>query len=207
MQSSSFTGHTFDKIFADLCGKPVLQYSLDAFGKADCIDEIIVVTRREHFGRVGALPCAKIVGIAEGGKDRAESVMRGINRIDCEQGKAVIHDGARPLVTPELIERVVAECPAVPGVAVKDTIKAGSGGFVRTTLNRDELFAIQTPQVFYLADYRRVNGSATDDSALIEQLGVPVKIVAGDERNIKITTQQDLRIAEMLISSVSRGAE
>jgi len=189
----------FDKIFADLCGKPVLQYSLEAFQAASSIDEIVVVTRRENFDKIREISTAMVV---EGGANRAESVRNGLNAITEQDGIVVIHDGARPLITPELIDRVVAECPALLAIPVRDTIKQVVDGCVQSTPNRDMLYAAQTPQVFDLATYRQASGFGTDDSELVERLGVAVKIVAGDERNIKITTPQDLKIAEVLLNEI-----
>jgi 2-C-methyl-D-erythritol 4-phosphate cytidylyltransferase len=190
-----------DKIFADLCGKPILQYSLEAFQKAKSIDEIIVVTNRENFGRVQGFT------VTEGGATRAESVQNGLNAIKSESGIVAIHDGARPLITPELIDRVVANCPAIPAIAIRDTVKIVKNSYIESTPNRELMYAAQTPQVFDLAVYLSVLRHAegvmpyTDDAMLFEQAGVRVKVIEGDESNIKITTPQDLKIAEMLLTS------
>jgi 2-C-methyl-D-erythritol 4-phosphate cytidylyltransferase len=209
----------FDKIFADLCGKPVLQYSLEAFAAAKSIDEIIVVTRPDNITRVRRL-CPDCT-VVTGGADRAESVGRGVDAIAHEHGVIAIHDGARPLITPALIDSTVTAVNgqreyqgAIPTVPVKDTVKEVEGGFVRNTPDRAVLHAAQTPQVFDLCMYRKAfeqymlspGGGITDDSMLMESAGFKVRIVEGDYRNIKITTPEDLFAAQALIvqrSSVS----
>jgi len=195
--SSTRMGEYGDKIFADLCGKSVLQYSLEAFAAAESIDDIIVVTRAENFDKIHGFR------VVEGGETRAESVRNGLYAIKHESGIVAIHDGARPLISPELIDRVVANCPAIPVIPVKDTIKQTQNGFVKNTPSRETLYAAQTPQVFDLAMYRQAVGNGTDDSEIMERMGVKVKIVEGDERNIKITTKQDLRIAEVLLRELN----
>jgi 2-C-methyl-D-erythritol 4-phosphate cytidylyltransferase len=205
--SSARMGDFGDKIFTDLCGKPVLQYSLEAFDKAESIDEIIVVTNKEsYYKKFHSLKLAKIVDIVAGGADRARSVQNGLSAIKSESGTVAIHDGARPLITSELIDRVVANCPAIPAIAIHDTVKIVKNGYIESTPDRNMLFAAQTPQVFDLKTYREAVGNAalgipTDDSTFMEKIGVRVKIIEGDYRNIKITTKEDLKIAEMLLTS------
>ena len=142
-----------------------------------------------------------------------QSVINGLNSIGYEDGIVAIHDGARPLITPVLIDKVVGEAriykAAIPAVRVKDTVKSAEsakGGFVQSTPDRDLLFSAQTPQVFDLRLYREAINcqlSVTDDSMLVERMGVKVKIVEGDERNIKITTPNDLRVAEELLREIN----
>ena len=210
-------GESGDKIFADLCGKPVLIHSLAAFARADCIGQIAVVTRKDKIGTVLDLVreygIEKVVGVVSGGHDRAESVRNGI-AVFCDGREShdsrdsldspeyiAVHDGARPLVTPELIERVVKSAAihraAIPAVPVRDTVKAVKDGFVETTPKRESLYAAQTPQVFDLRLYREFMGKSdgiqvTDDSMVMENHGIRVKIVEGESRNIKITTPDDL---------------
>jgi 2-C-methyl-D-erythritol 4-phosphate cytidylyltransferase len=193
----------FDKIFADLCGKPVLLHSIEAFRASNSIGNIIVVTRAENVGRVRAL-CSDVT-VTEGGADRAQSVRNGVAAIADTNGVVAIHDGARPLITPSLIDEVVSAAQesraAILAVPVKDTIKRVESGFVLETPDRESLFAAQTPQVFDLAAYRRAatRSDITDDAMLMERAGIKVKIVQGDCRNIKITTAEDLKIAEVLL--------
>ena len=143
-----------------------------------------------------------------GGKTRQESVTLGLNALSEKMQLAAIHDGARPLVTWQLIDRVVRAAntygAAAPAIPVKDTIKGVSGGLVESTPDRAKLRAVQTPQVF---DFDLLRGalkqaegeSLTDDCAAVERMGMKVKIVEGAEENIKITTPMDLKIAEMLL--------
>jgi 2-C-methyl-D-erythritol 4-phosphate cytidylyltransferase len=206
-----------DKLFADLCGKSVLQRSIEAFQKADSIDRIIVVNDSKA-DLIDGWGFSKIVKIIAGGENRMQSVINAIDSIDLN-GTVAIHDGARPLITPSLIDTVVANAPAIPAVAVSDTVKRVNVGesiptvpIIQATLDRRELFAAQTPQVFDLQQYRQAvklhfsrggtTADITDDSAVMEQAGHKVTIVHNHEhieRNIKITTPQDLITARALI--------
>jgi len=145
-----------------------------------------------------------------GGKTRQESVWLGMNALRNRTGLVAVQDGARPLITWQVIDRTVRAAntfgAAAPGVPVKDTVKRINGGVVAETPDRTNLRAVQTPQVF---DYDMLRGAlkkaekegvqVTDDCAAVERLGMSVKIVEGDERNIKITTPLDLKIAELLL--------
>lgn len=197
----------FDKIFAEILGKPVLLYSLEAFQAAKMIDEIIVVNENNDKINSFAHHIPKLSGIVKGGKNRAESVRNGLNAIRSQQGIVAIHDGARPLITPDLIDKIVNEATlhkaAIPAVPVRDTIKKVKDDCVESTPNRETLCAAQTPQCFDLALYRKAMShqqAVTDDSMGVEQIGVKVKIVPGDCANIKITTPEDLKIARALLS-------
>lgn len=203
-----------DKVCAELCGSPVILRSIAAFEASTFIDEIIVVTREELIPIVGRL-CAdfgikKVRCIVKGGENRVESVQRGLMHISREAELAAVHDGARPLVSPELIARTVmlaAETgAAIPAVPVKDTIKRAVGGVICGTPNRAELFAAQTPQIFKAdvlkAALTRVTEEKleiTDDASAVELLGMSVSIAEGEESNIKITTQADLILAEAIL--------
>lgn len=197
----------FDKMFAELNNKPILLYSLKAFQAAELIDEIIVVGNNTE--KISALckehGITKLIAIVSGGEDRSASVRNGVNAITRESGLVAVHDGARPLITAELINKVIETAiqhkAAIPVIPVKDTIKTVADGFITATPDRNTMFSAQTPQAFDLQLYRRTTlTSATDDSALIEQLGVKVKTVQGDIRNIKITTPEDIKVAESLSS-------
>lgn len=203
-----------DKICVQLGGSPVILRSIAAFEASAFIDEIIVVTREELIPVVGRL-CAdygmkKVRCIVKGGDNRAESVQRGLMHISRDAELAAIHDGARPLVTPEIIERTVTLAAetgaAIPAVPVKDTIKRVVDGIICATPQRSELFAAQTPQVFKadvlkaaLAKVTEQQLEITDDASAVELLGMSVSIAAGDECNIKITTQADLILAEAIL--------
>jgi len=152
----------------------------------------------------------KVTAVVVGGENRVESVQNGLNALSSKVRLAAIHDGARPLVSYEVIDRTVRAAhtygAAAPGIPVKDTIKIVEGGLVSSTPERKTLQAVQTPQVF---DFDILRGAlkkavkdgaqVTDDCSAVERMKVRVRMVEGDERNIKITTPMDLRIAELLL--------
>ena len=155
----------------------------------------------------------KVKAVVTGGKSRQESVELGMNALSKEVKLAAIQDGARPLITWQVIDRVVRAANtfggAVPGIPVKDTIKVENGGLVKETPDRKTLRAIQTPQVFdfdllrgALKKAKEDGAEVTDDCSAVERLGMKVKIVEGDERNIKVTTPMDLKIAELLLEEM-----
>ena len=199
-----------DKVFAPLGGKPALARVLDAFESCDSIDQIVVVVSRENLERCRQLITekgwSKPIEVCAGGRRRQDSVAAGLSQLDnCEW--VVIHDGARPLVTADLIERGLEAAEetgaAVAAIPVTDTIKvAGDDRIVHQTPNRQNLWAVQTPQVFrfdIIAEaYRQVEGEVTDDASLVERLGYQVKLYMGSYDNIKITTNYDLLMAEAL---------
>ena len=201
-----------DKVMAELGGEPMLLRTVRTFQTCDAIKEIVVVTRSDLLVQVMGL-CKdfdKVTAVVAGGKDRPESVSNGLNALSGKVKLAAIHDGARPLVTFEVIDRAVRAAnsygAAAPGVPVKDTIKEVTGGVVKNTPDRNHLRAIQTPQVFDFDLLRgalkkaKDDGTAiTDDCSAVENMGFSVKIVEGDERNIKVTTPMDLKIAELLL--------
>lgn len=207
-----------DKICVELGGSPVILRSIAAFEASPFIDEIIVVTREELIPIVGRL-CAdfgmkKVRCVVKGGDNRVESVQRGLMHISRDAELAAIHDGARPLVTPEVIARTVTLAAetgaAIPAVPVKDTIKRAVDGVICATPQRSELFAAQTPQIFKadvlkaaLTKVTEEQLEITDDASAVELLGMSVSIAEGDECNIKITTQADLILAEAILE---RGA-
>jgi 2-C-methyl-D-erythritol 4-phosphate cytidylyltransferase len=159
----------------------------------------------------------KIRRIAAGGKERQDSVYNGLKQIEDKKSIVLIHDGVRPLISPRLVEDLIKQmsdairkkekCDGIiPGVPVKDTIKETEDGFVRKTLKRGSLWAVQTPQAFpckkILKAYEEAAKEgyyATDDAALIERYGGTVKVIMGSYANIKITTPEDLCIAEALL--------
>ena len=201
-----------DKVMAPLDGEPMIVKTVRAFEQCPAIREIVIVTRPDLMQTIMGL-CAsfdKVRAVVAGGADRAESVNNGLNALSDKVRLAAVQDGARPLVTWELIDRVVRAAnsygAAAPGIAVKDTTKIVQGGMVASTPDRDMLRAIQTPQVF---DFDLLRGALkkakddgaqiTDDCSAVERLGMKVRIVEGDERNIKVTTPMDLKIAQMLL--------
>lgn len=201
-----------DKVMARLHGEPMIVHTLRAFQECDGVSEIVVVTREDLIlpitGLTGAFP--KVRAVVAGGKSRQESVHLGLNALSDKVKLAAVHDGARPLVTWQLIDRVVRAAgtygAAAPAIPVKDTIKVVEGRVVKSTPDRTTLFAVQTPQVF---DFDLLRGAlkkaeedgaqVTDDCSAVERLGMVVKIVEGDERNLKVTTPMDLKIAEMMM--------
>lgn len=204
-----------DKILLPLDGVPVLLHTLRALESSQWITEIVVVTREDlivpisQLCRDGAL--TKVSKVVTGGASRAESVLRGIRALPEETELVAIHDGARPLVTAEVIDeaiRMAAERgAAAPAVPLKDTVKRASGGLVEETPDRSALFAVQTPQVFAADLIRGALGKAveenapiTDDCSALERLGMQVFLTAGDYTNIKITTPEDLAVAEALLA-------
>ena len=204
-----------DKVMAPLDGEPMIARTVRAFQESDVISEIVIVTREDLVLPISNL-CGgmdKIKAVVTGGKSRQESVELGMNALSKEVKLAAIQDGARPLVTWQVIDRVVRAANtfggAVPGIPVKDTIKVENGGLVKETPDRKALRAIQTPQVFdfdllrgALKKAKEDGAEVTDDCSAVERLGMKVKIVEGDERNIKVTTPMDLKIAELLLEEM-----
>ena len=201
-----------DKVMAPLKGEPMLLHTVRTFQNCDAIREIVVVTRQDLLTTVMGL-CKnmdKVKAVVAGGKDRPESVRLGMNALSSKVKLAAIQDGARPLITPAVIDRTVRAAhtygAAAPGVPVKDTVKIVEGGLVADTPDRSRLQAIQTPQVF---DFDLLKGALkkaaqdgaaiTDDCSAVELLGYKVKIVEGDERNIKVTTPVDLKVAQLFL--------
>ncbi|MBR2047558.1 MAG: 2-C-methyl-D-erythritol 4-phosphate cytidylyltransferase [Oscillospiraceae bacterium] len=201
-----------DKVMAPLKGQPMIVHTVRAFQECDAIREIVIVTREDLILPITNL-CAgfdKVRAVVAGGKSRQESVNLGLNALSDKCKLAAVQDGARPLVTWQLIDRVVRAAnsyhAAVPVIPVKDTIKVCNPGLVISTPDRSTLRAVQTPQVF---DFDLLRGALkkaleedapiTDDCSAVERLGMSVKTVEGDERNLKVTTPIDLKFAEMLM--------
>jgi 2-C-methyl-D-erythritol 4-phosphate cytidylyltransferase len=199
-----------DKMFAPLGGRPVLARVLDTFQSCKKIDYIIVVMHSKNIEQCRRLAAAeawdKVRDICPGGKKRQDSVAEGLKRL--KEGEwVVIHDGARPLVTVDLIERGLEAAKetgaAVAAVPVTDTIKlVKDDEIVLQTLPRQNLRSVQTPQVFRYDviknTYKYTSGDVTDDAALVEKAGYKVKLYLGSYDNIKVTTPDDLAVAEAL---------
>jgi 2-C-methyl-D-erythritol 4-phosphate cytidylyltransferase len=204
-----------DKLLLKLNGCPVLAFTLRALDGCPLIDEIVVATRQENILPVADLckeyGIAKPVKIVEGGDSRVRSVMNAALSVSREADFLAVHDGARPLVEPELIEAVIRrayQCAAAaPATVVKDTIKVSlDGEVVDHTPERATLFAVQTPQVFDASLLKAALQSAleqgaaiTDDCSAVERLGKKVYLVEGSYENIKITTPDDLAIAARIL--------
>ena len=206
-----------DKILMDICGGPAILYTLLAFEKSKCINEIVVVGT--EFNKEAILKIIKNNDISKfksfviGGQTRQESTFNGVKACSVEACYFAIHDGARILITDGEIQKVVKKAieknAAVLGVPVKDTIKSvDEEGRINCTPNRNKLWAAQTPQVFeknlylYAMDKaRKDNFSYTDDSQLIENMNKCVYMVEGLYSNIKLTTEDDIKACENIILS------
>ncbi len=210
-------GAELPKQFQLLAGRPLLAHALLAFSRTPSIEGLVLVVAPEQLERAGAIvaslrlekPCRLCVG----GGVRSDSVRAGLAALPAGIELAAIHDAARPLVTPELIARVVAAAAAsgaaLPALPVPDTLHASEAGRARAALAREGLVLAQTPQVFRVERLReafaRHDGSAlTDEVQLLEAAGEPVTIVSGDPANLKVTFPADLALAEALLG---RGGE
>ena len=201
-----------DKVMAPLNGEPMIARTVRAFQNCDAISEIVVVTRQDLILPITSL-CAqmdKVQAVVAGGSSRQESVHLGLNALSGKCKLAAIHDGARPLISWQVIDRVVRAAntygAAAPAIPVKDTIKVVQGGVVKETPDRASLQAVQTPQVFdfdilrgALKKAKQDGAQVTDDCSAVERIGLTVKIVEGEERNLKVTTPLDLKIAQLLL--------
>ena len=204
-----------DKVMAPLNGEPMILRTARTFQQCDAIREIVIVTREDLILPIMGL-CAgldKVKKVVVGGSDRSESVRNGLNALSSQVQLVAVQDGARPLITPQVIDRTVRAAhtygAAAPGVPVKDTVKVVRGGIVTATPDRSTLQAIQTPQVFDMALLKAAlkkaqqdNAQITDDCSAVERMGMSVRIVESDERNIKVTTPMDLKIAELLLEEM-----
>jgi 2-C-methyl-D-erythritol 4-phosphate cytidylyltransferase len=201
-----------DKIMAPLDGEPVIVHTVRQFQNCDAIREIVIVTRSDLIIPIMDL-ChgfSKVKAVVVGGDSRDASVIMGMNTLSPKCKLVAVQDGARPFADWQLIDRVVRAAntygAAAPAIPVKDTVKVVKGGIVKETPERATLKAVQTPQVFDFSLLRgalkkaKQDGLAiTDDCSAVEHMGMSVKIVEGDEKNIKITTPLDLKIAELIM--------
>ena len=204
-----------DKVMAQLEGEPMILRTVRTFVKCDAIKEIVIVTRPDLIVPITNL-CKnfeKVIAVVAGGASRQESVQLGLNALTGKCKLVAVQDGARPLITEAVIDRTVRVAhtygAAAPAIPVKDTIKVVRGGVVDHTPDRKTLNAVQTPQVFdfdllrgALKKAKEDGAEVTDDCSAVERLGMSVKIVEGDERNIKVTTPMDLHIAKLLLEEM-----
>ena len=204
-----------DKVMAPLGGEPMILRTVRTFQQCDAVKEIVIVTREDLLTSIMDL-CAgfeKVKAVVVGGASRQESVQAGLHALSQKTRLVAVHDGARPLVTWQVIDRAVRAAnsyhAAAPAVPVKDTVKVVKGGVVVNTPDRSTLQAVQTPQVFDVSLLRAAlkkaaadKAAVTDDCSAVENMGMSVKIVSGDERNMKVTTPMDLKIAEMLLEDM-----
>ena len=201
-----------DKVMAPLGGEPMILRTVRAFEDCEAVKEIVIVTREDLMGPIAEL-CSgftKIRSVVQGGSSRQESVKLGLLAFSKEVRLAAVHDGARPLVSGELIDKVIRAAhsygAAAPAIPVKDTIKVFEGGFIAATPDRSTLRAVQTPQVIdrdlllgALEKAEQEGTALTDDCSAVEHIGMRVRLVEGEERNLKVTTPLDLKIAELLL--------
>lgn len=204
-----------DKILAPLGEIPVLARTLRPFQQSACIREIVVVTAEDKLSEVAELcreySIGKVTKVVAGGKTRAESALTGVSEVDSKIPLIAIHDGARPLVTEDLISRTVEMASkknaAVPAIRSTDTLKtAGEDGAILGTVDRESTWRIQTPQVFRadlikgaLTKAMKQGLPLTDDSSAMDVLGVKTYLVEGDEENIKLTRPLDLLLAAAIL--------
>lgn len=211
---SSTRMNGIDKQTALVAGKPVIARTMAVFENCPSVSEIIVVTRSDLIEKIRAVAAeygiSKLKAVVPGGQKRSESVRNGIDAVSGSVSFVAIQDGARPLVTCEEIENCISDAKkygaSIVAVPVRDTIKITSDGFVSNTPERDTLFAAQTPQIFGLSEYKDAMYRAfeelyewTDDSMIFENAGKKVHITPGNSENIKITTPEDIEIAEAII--------
>ncbi len=207
-------GSAIPKTLMAINGVPLIIHTLRVFEQCEAIDAVILVVHQDfaedYRQAVDKFGITKIKEYITGGQTRCQSVGNGLSYLDDDCDVIVVHDGARPLVTPKLIERAIGMCSVekavVVGLPVKQTIKKVSvnEAIVEKTLNREELWEIQTPQVFQkevLMDaYEQTdNYEATDDASLVERIGIKVKVIEGDYMNVKVTTPEDLIIVQKLL--------
>ncbi len=209
---SRFNSET-PKQFLDLSGKPVLMHALERFQEAASIDSIVLVLAKDKLPSFDTAKSEKIDAVVSGGPTRAASVFNGLAAVsgDCEI--IAVHDGARPLVSLDEIDRTIAAAKETGAAclvaAVTDTIKSVSGREIAATLERNKLRRALTPQAFRVEVLRKafesieLTEAITDECYLVEKLGHPIAIVEGSSRNIKITHPEDLILAEALLRADS----
>jgi 2-C-methyl-D-erythritol 4-phosphate cytidylyltransferase len=210
-------GAGVDKALAPLAGRPLFLWSLETLERCDAIHGIVVVGPvRSLEDRLAAdgLAARKIAAWTEGGRERQQSVARGLAALPAECTHVAIHDAARALVGAAVVGRVVGDAlthgAAIAAVPLADTLKRTSLETIETTVPRQGLWCAQTPQVFrrdwIVAAHAAAKAQATDDAALVESLGHPVRVTMGEALNFKITTPQDLALAEAWLSRVATGS-
>lgn len=212
--AGSSTRMGMDKLMLPLGDIPVIVHTLRAVQAAPSVGEIVLVTREDLLVPMSQLcqdyAISKVTKVVRGGDSRTQSVRLGTLEVSRDAQVIAIHDGARPFVSVDVIERAVARAmetgAAAPAVPVKDTIKVAHDGLVESTPDRNSLFAVQTPQVFEASLIKAALQKAlddgaelTDDCAAVERLGMRVALTHGDERNLKLTTPEDLTVAQAML--------
>ena len=211
-----------DKVLAPLGELPVLVHTLYAFQDCPVIHEIIVVAREDLVVEVGRLcreySLDKVRKVIVGGQERVQSVQAGLGEVDPESTLIAIHDGARPLVPQEVIRDAVTRAAltgaAAPAIQLTDTIKRTEDGLAVETVDRSQLWAVQTPQVFEASLIKAATQKAiddgellTDDCGAVERLGMKVTLTQGSRENLKITTPLDLVLGEAILRARAEEGE
>lgn len=225
----------FDKLFATIAGKPIIAHTLHAFERASSVSEIIVVAREDRHDEISKISQVgnfkKIRSITAGGERRQDSVRAGLNRLNVDAKYVAVHDAARPLIGPEQIERVFEQC-VIHGAAslaepINDTLKRGDVDPIRSrphdvgqgehvivvtgSVDRHQLYAMQTPQVFERALIEEAYRAAdtenllTDEVSVVERFGRKVVLVLNDDFNFKITYPRDLALGEFVLKQRMRA--
>lgn len=205
----------FDKLFEIIAGKPVIVHAIGAFENSKSVSDIVVIAREDRHGEIKKLLCdqnwKKVRAIESGGEHRQDSVRAGLSRLGENVQYVAVHDAARPLVTPEVIERVFQQSRTHGAAAladpITDTLKRANVDLgVSGAVDRDRLYAVQTPQIFERKlleqAYRAVTEkklSVTDEVSALELIGAKVMLVPNDDFNFKITYPRDLKLAEMVL--------
>jgi 2-C-methyl-D-erythritol 4-phosphate cytidylyltransferase len=197
--------------------RPILRWTLDVLEATREVEGIVVAVPGEDVPawRRRLRGCRKVQAVVAGGAERQESVARGLAAVPSSAGVILVHDGVRPCITPGLVRHVVeaarAHGAAVAALPVAETLKRGAEGWVKETVPRDGLWAIQTPQGFRAELLREAHRRAaadrilgTDEAALVERLGAPVRLVAGLPGNLKITRPEDLPLARRALGATVR---
>ena len=205
---------TVRKQYLPLAGRPVLAHSLTLFENCNLINKIILVVPEDDFDycRNNILPMLKSkINLVAGGRERQDSVYNGLIAVGENNGIVIIHDGVRPFANNEMLKSCVKGAKkhgaCIIGVPAQDTLKKISSlGNIEKTIERNNIWLAQTPQAFQYKIIRKAHEKAkekgyagTDDAFLVEQMGNPVKIIKGSKNNIKITTREDLELAEVML--------
>ena len=211
----------FDKLFALVSGKPIIAHTIAAFENTKCVDEIILVGRADSLGELGKLigKPTKVKQIIAGGAERSDSVHAGLEHVDPKSDFIAVHDAARPMITPEKIERVLEVARTSGGAAslaepINDTLKRADDDLaVKESVDRNGIYTMQTPQVFarkILEDaydlVAKKNISVTDEVSAVELLGCKIVLVPNHDFNFKITYPRDFLLAEFVLRHRTREA-
>jgi len=212
-------GGILPKQFVEIKKKPVLAYTVEKFEKCELIDEIILVVPEDYmsfcsYNMVDVGDFKKVKRILSGGKERQDSVYKGLLALPKDTDIVIIHDGVRPFISTEKIGKSIEMCKkekaVILALPVNDTVKRVDEDYIVTTLDREKLWIVQTPQTFeyklILEAYKKAiedGFTGTDDSSLVERLGFKVRVLQGESQNIKITSPEDLVLAEKMIDTLN----